>query len=98
MSQKMLGVILTLAGPAEVEGPVETTGWGDDGCEVFIGGPVADIRVTREGQRQFSLRILGDGTLILTSYSGSHETSVPQNLRLTPTRPWEAAEAAGGEG
>ena len=97
MKQKSLEVVLTATDAMGTKGPVANTGWGEDGCELCVVGPVADIRVSQAGESKFSLRIFEDGTLVLTSYYGVYNTGVPQNLTLRPSRPWKAAEA-GGEG
>ncbi len=97
MSQQTLEVVLTATGTMDVKGPEENIGWGEDGCELCVVGLVADIRVSQGGESKFSLRICEDGMLILTSYDGRYDTSVPQNLTLRPGRPWEAADAAKGE-
>lgn len=39
--------------------------------------------------KQFSIRILEDGSLIITSHAAMYDTQVPQNMRLTPIEPWE---------
>ncbi len=93
MSQKTLEVVLTATGEIDIKGPEEIIGWGEDGHELRVVGSVADIRVLQAGEDKFSLRILGDGRLVLTSYCGAYDTGVPQNLTLRPGRPWKAAEA-----
>jgi hypothetical protein len=95
MPQKDLELVVTAVGPIDVKGPEECLGWGDRGQDACLVGPIAEIRVSRDGQAEFSLRILPNGDLILTNYQGSHEITVPQNLRLSPSRTWNAAEAKG---
>jgi len=97
MDQKVLEVVLTSTGPMKSK-MTAGVGWGEESCEVCLVGSVADIRVSRDGKSVFSLRILPDGRLILTSYQSGYETYVPQNLSLIPTRPWPATEAAEAEG
>jgi hypothetical protein len=93
MSQKELEIVLTATGPLLAKGPVECRGWGDGGQDLCVSGPIANILVSRNGQSEFSLRILGDGRLIFTNYRGLYETTVTPNLMLRPDRPWETANA-----
>lgn len=92
MPQKELELVVTATGPLDVKGPEECSGWGDQGRDLCVQGAIAEIRVSRGGQSEFSLRILPSGDLILTSYQGVYEATVPQNLRLVPSREWDAAE------
>lgn len=95
MAQKELELVVTAAGPIGVEGPGECFGWGDQGQDLCVHGAIAEIRVSRNGQSEFSLRILPSGDLILTNYQGAYDTAVPQNLRLVPSRTWDAADEKG---
>jgi hypothetical protein len=64
-------------------------GWGENAKEVQIVGELTQIKVSRNGESQFSIRICEDGQLILTSYKGPYQTMVPQNLVLEPLQPWK---------
>ena len=94
MPQKSIELVVTLTGAPRIEGPVKTIGWGDEGHEMAILGPVANIRVSRDGDSEFSLRILDDGRLILTYYNSGYTNSVPQNLQFIPYRLWTTPVAA----
>lgn len=87
MSQPKLGVEITSTGLVTVQ-EADADGWGEDGHKVYVEGEVADIRIIRNGNTEYSLRILPNGELILTSYQGPMDTMVDRNLRLTPSRKW----------
>lgn len=88
--QKEIEVIFTFTGRAiEVKGPVEVMGWGDEGNELCVRGQIAELHVRRNEKDEFSIRILPDGTLILTKYGGVYDTIAPQNLQLKPSNNWE---------
>ena len=64
-------------------------GYGDKAESVTVTGGVMDVKILRDGKAQFGLHIAGDGQVVLTDYGGmSFQTFVPQNLVLTPLRPW----------
>lgn len=66
------------------------SGWGDDASQTNITGQVRKIIITKDGESQFGIRINDDGSIIITDYGHMcFETSVPQNLELTPAHPWE---------
>lgn len=86
-----LEVVLTCADEKPVVGmPQYVSGWGDEGSETTIKGPVKEIRVDRNGKSQFGIRILDNGEIIITDYGHMcFEASVPQNVRFKPARPWK---------
>ena len=90
MSQQTIEVVITATDTMDIKGPEENIGWGKNGCDLCVVGPVANIRVSQGGEDGFSLRIFGNGTLTLTSHQGVYETDVPRNLTLCPSRPWAA--------
>lgn len=87
--QKVITVKLTSTSPIDV-GKIENGhGWGDRAQEIELTGEVAQIQVKRDGKSTFSIRILENGNLILTSYDTFFTQMVSQNLRLENGRPWE---------
>jgi hypothetical protein len=89
MKQKNLTVELISTSDTETHGPRKTSGWGKDGSIIEIKGEVAQIFIRRKGESEFSVRILEDGSIIVTNYKGVYTQTVDSNLRLTNTRPWK---------
>ena len=86
-----LEVVVTCTEKPIIGMPQYVSGWGDDGNEAKITGQVKEIRVDRNGKSQFGIRILDNGEIIITDYGHMcFETSVPQNVRFKPARPWKA--------
>lgn len=68
----------------------KASGWGDNAHTVNVTGEIRKITISRDGESQIGIRIEDDGTITITDYSNrGYETSVPQNLTLTPRRPWK---------
>lgn len=92
MKRPELKLVISLGGPATIEGPVDQLGYGDDdesaGQELCVSGKIANLKISR-GEDEFSLHIRPDGTLIVTHYKGGFEMNVPQNVRLIPHQPWK---------
>jgi hypothetical protein len=87
---KPLSIVVSCADHPLVGLPEHTTGWGEDGSETTLTGEVKQILVDRDGESQFSIRILGDGQIIITDYTmGGFQTDIPRNLRLKPGRQWQ---------
>lgn len=87
-TQKVITVEVTATGPLTAGVPEATHGWGEGGQEVEVTGPVAQILVRRGKDAVFSVRVLEDGSLILTNYGSNYTTMADRNLRLTNTVPW----------
>lgn len=64
-------------------------GFGDNGSAAYVSGEIKKITVIKNGFSQFSLWIDENGQLTITDYAGlGFQQSMPQNLKLTPTRKW----------
>ncbi len=63
-------------------------GWGDEASGVDVSGKIVAMMVEKNGQSQFGVRILEDGSIIVTNYRGQYRTTVETNLRLENQRPW----------
>lgn len=87
MSEPKLGVEILSSGPVTVQ-EGDPIGWGEDGRAVYIEGEIGSIRISRDGESEYFLRILSDGRLILTTCRGRLTTTLDTNLRLTPTHLW----------
>lgn len=67
----------------------EISGWGETGHVSIVTGKATEIIVKREGKHQFGLRILEDGSVILTSYDSLLTPQLwDRNLKFTNERPW----------
>ena len=76
--------------PPVVDAPAPAPGWGDDGTHTSIHGAVREIRVARGGAVQFGLRILEDGSVIMTDYANmAFRLDAPRSLLLEPGNPWQ---------
>lgn len=68
----------------------EARNWGEGAETTSVEGTRPEqIKISRNGRAQFSIRILETGRLILTDYAGMYfEVAVPQNFTLNPAQPW----------
>lgn len=68
----------------------EISGWGDTGHKSSITGKATQVVIKRDGKHQFGIRILEDGSVILTSYDSILTPQLwDRNLRFTNERPWK---------
>jgi hypothetical protein len=93
---KTVKVEITTVDTPGMEGPLPPpSGWGHDARKVMVEGKVVEIMIRRDGEdgfggAEFGIRILEDGSVILTSYNSMLTTSLcERNLRLTNERPWK---------
>lgn len=88
IQKRVVVEIISLDG-LEVGYPCRIGGWGEKATKTSAAGEVAQIIVRRGEESQFGIRILEDGSIIVTSYGVLFEQSVDRNLRLTNVRPWK---------
>ena len=88
-SPKDLKIEIICADKAEVDEEY-LDGWGDDATQTNVSGKIMKLIITKDGKSQFGIRILDDGSIIITDYGHMcFETSMPRNLEFTPHHPWE---------
>jgi len=74
-----------------VVGPIKgVSGWGEHARSVTVSGRAVEIIVRRGDKSEFGIRILEDGSIILTGYNSLLTTElVVHSLRFENERPWE---------
>jgi hypothetical protein len=82
--------IFTLEGLKSLE-TEPTSGWGagTDAQKTILKGQVVEIIVSKDDEPYVGLRILEDGSLILTGYRARFTQPVDSNLSLKSIIPWK---------
>jgi len=88
--QKKISVELVSLDKTSVKVPSEyVDGWGRESQRITVSGEIAQIEVRKGDKAQFGIRILEDGSIILTSYDSMFSQDVDRNLRLKNEQPWK---------
>lgn len=94
---KQVTVELTAVGSLEAAESQPVSGWGDDANKLAVADKVVEIIVCRpkDGgkgrEAAFGIRILEDGSIILTSYRSLLSTSLSgSNISFENLRPWSS--------
>ena len=88
--QKQVSVELIAGGdllPSEMKAAY---GWGANAKQMMVEGTIKHIVLSKDGKWEFGIRILEDGSLILTSYNAGYTQVAERNMRLTNEIPWKA--------
>ena len=88
MSNPIVKVELTGTNAIKVGKSEPVDGWGENGEQVRLTGQLVEVDIYRGNDLHFSVRILEDGSLILTS-GQQFETVAESQIRLKATRPWK---------
>ncbi len=88
MNQKKLTVKVIATDKMTAGEMVRADGWGEQATTTELSGEIAQLIILKDGESQFGIRILEDGSIIITSYRTYYTHYVNQNLHLNNERPW----------
>lgn len=87
--QKSLRVELVSLDTPTVSHAPYLSGWGEDAKQVNVEGKVANILIKKDGEAAIGIRILENGSLIITGYTTMFHLNMSRNVVLENDRPWK---------